>query len=288
KYNNISIILAVVIILIPLLAILIYFLTIVGQFAYSFLIHYDVSSFSSELTSVLQEYLPSSFKNSTNSIILGVGSLINDIFKMVFDYFIDLLKSVPLISLQIFVLMASTFYFTRDGHKINKYIFAFIPESRKLFFKNMIKNIEVVLKSIFYGHFLTGLIIGIIASLGFFILGYPYALFLGILTGILQLIPIIGPWPVYFGLFISDLVSANYPRAIVVLIFGLGLSLSDMYIRPALSSKYADIHPLILLLGFLSGPLIFGITGFILGPLILGITYAIVKSYKEDQIDDLN
>jgi predicted PurR-regulated permease PerM len=53
-----------------------------------------------------------------------------------------------------------------------------------------------------------------------------------------------------------------------------------MYIRPALSSKYADIHPLILFIGFLSGPLVFGIVGFILGPLFLGITYAVLKSFK--------
>ena len=56
--------------------------------------------------------------------------------------------------------------------------------------------------------------------------------------------------------------------------------MSDLYIRPALSSKYADIHPLILFLGFVSGPLVFGIVGFIVGPLLLGITYAVIKSYK--------
>ena len=77
-----------------------------------------------------------------------------------------------------------------------------------------------------------------------------------------------------------DVFSGNYVRAIVVLLFGFGLSLSDMYIRPALSSHYADIPPLILLIGFLAGPLVYGIVGFIIGPLILGITYAVLVSYK--------
>ena len=64
------------------------------------------------------------------------------------------------------------------------------------------------------------------------------------------------------------------------------LSLSDMYIRPALAGKYADIHALILLVGFMAGPYVFGIVGFILGPLILGITYAVIKSLKEELEND--
>jgi predicted PurR-regulated permease PerM len=34
--------------------------------------------------------------------------------------------------------------------------------------------------------------------------------------------------------------------------------------------------------GFLSGPLVYGIVGFIVGPLILGITYAVLDSYRKE------
>ncbi|MDR0911777.1 MAG: AI-2E family transporter [Methanobrevibacter sp.] len=282
-FSNISIILTIILVLIPILAIFIYFISVLGQFGYGFLTNHDFSSMSSSISQSIQQYLPASLKNSTTMIISSISNIINEILSYVFDYLIDLIKSVPMISLNIFVLFISTFYFTRDGSKFFKYITDFIPTDKKKYFNKMFENIKLVLMSIFYGHFITGVIIGILGCIGYFILGYPYALFLGILTGLLQLIPIIGPWPVYFALFIGDLISGNYIRAIVVLLFGFGLSLSDMYIRPALSGKYADIHPLILLLGFLAGPLIFGITGFILGPLILGVTYAVVKVYKDEK-----
>ena len=120
--------------------------------------------------------------------------------------------------------------------------------------------------------------------IGYTILGYPFGVFLGVITGILQLIPVFGPWPIYWILFFLDVMSGNYPRAVIVLIFGFFLSSIDMYIRPALSSHYADIHPLILLIGFLSGPLVYGIVGFIVGPLILGITYAVLDNYRKEFI----
>ena len=163
-------------------------------------------------------------------------------------------------------------------------MFAFVPDEHKEFFDKTINEIANVLKSIFYGHFLTSVIIGIFGCIGYSILGYPFGIFLGVLTGILQLIPVFGPWPIYWALFFIDLASGNYVRAIIVLLFGFFLSTVDMYIRPALSSHYADIHPLILLIGFLAGPLVYGIVGFIVGPLILGITYTVLDNYRKEYL----
>ena len=99
---------------------------------------------------------------------------------------------------------------------------------------------------------------------------------------VLYLIAIIG----FEFFFLSDLFTGNYTRMIIVLLFGFVLSVSDVYIRPALTSRYVDVHPLILLIGFLAGPLVFGIVGLILGPFFLGVTYAILKTYKEERKSD--
>ena len=180
--------------------------------------------------------------------------------------------------------MCSVFYFIRDGDRCLNFIKSFIPKDSTDFFNNTIVEIKNVLKSIFYGHILTSVIIGIFGCIGYSLLGYPFGIFLGVLTGILQLIPVFGPWPIYWILFFTDIFAQNYPRAVVVLIFGFFLSTIDMYTRPKLSSHYADIHPLILLIGFLSGPLVYGIVGFVIGPLILGITYAILDSFRKEYL----
>jgi predicted PurR-regulated permease PerM len=51
----------------------------------------------------------------------------------------------------------------------------------------------------------------------------------------------------------------------MVITLGVGLSGLDIYLRPKLTGKYADIHPLIFLLGFICGPLLLGLVGFVLG-----------------------
>lgn len=283
KLPSASVILAMIVVIIPLILLVGYILfevfSVLSDFVFS---NPAVSQFDLNTTVTdLVNYLP--VDNSTATVASVTSSIENalmDVVRYFLDYIVSLASKITTVALELFVLIVSVFYFTRDGDKCWNFLMSFVPYSSKDFVDKTVKSVDDVLKSIFYGHFLTSLIIGIIALIGYSILGYPYGIFLGILTGIFQLIPVFGPWPIYWTLAIIDAINGNYIRMIIVLLFGFGLSLSDMYIRPALSSHYADIHPLILLIGFLAGPLVYGIVGFILGPLILGITYAVLNNFR--------
>lgn len=281
KYKSISVCIAVLLLLIPLILILIYVLSVIGSFAFTLFNNVSGGFIDlNQIVPVLVQKLPPEFSNLTNSLTTTLNSTIKDLAAWFVNYIVTLLKSLPNIFVQLTILVFATFYFARDGDRIVNYIYAFVPDEKNDFLDNIFKSVEEVVKSIFYGHFLTAIIIGIIAAVGYSILNYPFAIFLGVLTCLFQIVPVIGPWPIYWALAIFDIFSGNYIRAICVILFGFGLSLSDMYIRPALASKYADIHPLILLLGFIAGPLTMGLVGFILGPLILGVSFTIIKSFK--------
>lgn len=274
KFSTVSILLAMIIVLIPLILLVAY-------------VSYEISSVITSLMAsnyMNIDQLVSQLPVDMTSINHSINSSLNEIGKYVLGYTVTFLSKFLNISLDLFILVCSVFYFVRDGDKCLNFVRDFVPDDSKHFFDNTVESVKDVLRSIFYGHFLTSVIIGIFGCIGYTLLGYPYGIFLGVLTGILQLIPIFGPWPIYWALFFIDIFSGNYPRAIIVLLFGFFLSTIDMYIRPALSSHYAEIHPLILLIGFLSGPLVYGVVGFIIGPLILGITYTVLDNYRKEYL----
>ena len=281
KYNTISIFIAILIVLIPLILLIAYIAFEFIGIITVILASNTYADVNSSLTALVA-YIPLNL--DVASLSTTISSSIQEIGTYIINYFVKFLSSVMNIILDLFILICSIFYFVRDGSEFMEFVKSFVPNESKHFFDTTIEAVKDVLRSIFYGHFLTSVIIGIFAVIGYSLLGYPYGIFLGVITGILQLIPVFGPWPIYWILFFADVLSGNYPRAIVVLIFGFFLSSVDMYIRPALSSHYADIHPLILLIGFLSGPLVYGIVGFIVGPLILGITYAVLDNYRKEFI----
>lgn len=281
KYDSLSILIAMVVILIPLILLVAYISIELAGLISGILASNTYSDINTSLNA-LTAYLPFSF--DVNSMSSSLNSSLQQVGSYVLNYLTKFLSSLMNLTLDLFILICSVFYFARDGDRCFEFVRSFVPDESKDFFDSTAEAVKDVLRSIFYGHFLTSVIIGIFAAIGYSLLGYPYGIFLGVITGILQLIPVFGPWPIYWALFFMDILSGNYPRAIVVLLFGFFLSTIDMYIRPALSSHYADIHPLILLIGFLSGPLVYGIVGFVVGPLILGITYTVLDNYRKEYI----
>lgn len=281
RFKSLSIILAMIVILIPLILLVAYIAIEVSGMLSGFLASNSYSDINNSITAV-SAYIP--WKFDISSISSSINSSAQEIGRYLLNYLVKFLSSMMNITLDLFILVCSVFYFARDGDRCLEFVKSFVPADSLDFFEKTVESVKDVLRSIFYGHFLTSVIIGIFAAIGYSLLGYPYGIFLGVITGILQLIPVFGPWPVYWILFFMDIFSGNYPRAVVVLLFGFFLSTIDMYIRPVLSSHYADIHPLILLIGFLSGPLVYGIVGFIVGPLILGITYAVLDNYRKEYL----
>jgi predicted PurR-regulated permease PerM len=288
KFKSIAVIVAMILVIIPLIILLVIVVngfiqtvpSIIG-FAKSLNLT-NLNSSNVQNYTFVKHYIPASFYPDLNSAIDAINGEVTVILRGILSYFVTILESVPMALLQLFIFFASTFYFVRDGDKLWEYVDYLIPYKRKHYFNTLFKEIDRVLKSIFIGHFLTAILTGILAGVGFYLLGYPYALFLGVLTGFFQLIPFIGHWPIPLALSIYDFSTGNYLRAVAVLILAIVLNIFDFYIRPYLAGKYSDIHPLIFMLGFISGPLMFGIVGFIIGPLILGVTYAAVVAYKKE------
>lgn len=294
KYRSITVFVGMILVIIPIIVLLVVVISgliqtvpsIIG-FATKLKLT-NLNSTNIQNYTLAKQLIPTTFYPYLDSSISSLNVEINSILQGILAYVVNILKSIPFALLQLFIFFASTFYFARDGDKLWEYVNYLIPSKREHYFNRLFREADKVLKSIFVGHFLTGILTGILAGVGFYLLGYPYAVLFGILTGFFQLIPFIGHWPIPLVLAIYDIATGNYVRAVAVLILAAALSIFDFYIRPYLSGRYADIHPLIFMLGFISGPLIFGIVGFIIGPLILGVTYAAVVAYKKEIEDREN
>ena len=89
--------------------------------------------------------------------------------------------------------------------------------------------------------------------------------------------------PIALWLLTSMPASTGVFNAIIVLVFGelFLVMIPDIYIRPNLAGKKGKVHPLIVLIGFLGGTLLWGLKGFVLGPLALGLAQAAIQSYFE-------
>jgi len=225
--------------------------------------------------------LPSNMAQSiADTIKSGVAQFISYVASLL----VALLSSFPVIAAQILILIFSIFYFARDGDKVIQYIKDIVPDNDQDFYQQIFDAADDVLKSIIMGNLIPATILGVLSGIVYYVLGYPYALLLAIISGIAMFIPIIGPWIVYGIIGIFSILIGNTLQGVLVFILGWIIETStDFYIRPRIAVQYSEIHPLVFLLGFIYGAVTMGIPGLFIGPLILGITYAAYRIYRKEK-----
>lgn len=145
----------------------------------------------------------------------------------------------------------------------------------------IIKEVKGSLYQYLKGLSLIMTISGVLTFLGLYIIGIPYALFLGVLTAILTPIPYIGVFisatiPVTLALLTKD---SWWVAAGVILVFSIVQFLEAYVFTPRIMGQSVNINPLIIVIGLIVFGSITGILGMILTVPLLAITNVIINYY---------
>lgn len=114
------------------------------------------------------------------------------------------------------------------------------------------------------GTLLQCLLIGVGCGIGYAVMGIPSAAALGVITGILNIIPVIGPWlggavAALISLFVSPLI------ALISLIYTIVIQqVVYTFISPKIMGNSVDIHPALVILALMTGSALgFAVSGFL-------------------------
>lgn len=170
-------------------------------------------------------------------------------------------------------------------------IFGFLKKFSERFIPENTRNVIYIYgrKTIdrFYSYFtglaLDAVIVGIICSLFFSVIKVPYALLLGLLVAVGNLVPFFGPITANIIIFVITAVTSGPFKAIWVIVFQLIFGQVDgNIIQPKILSNSTGISPLLVLVAVIIFGDLFGFVGMIVGVPI----FAIIKDIVVDYVDD--
>jgi predicted PurR-regulated permease PerM len=132
----------------------------------------------------------------------------------------------------------------------------------------------------------TAAIQAVLLGLAFMVLGLPNVVFWSVVTFALAILPVVGSglvWaPAAVGLALQDRIGA----AILLVVWGvLVVGSSDNLIRPLVYRRFAQIHPMVTLIGAIAGVSKFGLLGLLIGPLALSYFFELVRMYREEYLE---
>ena len=198
----------------------------------------------------------------------------------------DILFSVPIILLNLFVMLFTMFYFLKDGESLLKKLNGYLKIHPGRYQK-ILGRLEEIVHGVVFGYLLVALIQGGLGALGFFIFGVPSPLFWGLVMAFLALIPYLGTGVVWVPASLIIFMDGLFKNSNWIMFKGIALfiysfifvSSLDNIIRPKLMGGRAKIHPAVILVGIIGGIFMFGPFGVLIGPLVLSLTVVFIGTY---------
>lgn len=204
-----------------------------------------------EVEKSISKKLPQSIEKILMSILSGltsVGSFLGKLFYIIL---------IPVL----------TFYFLKDFEKIKNWFINSIPVQHKNYIYFYGWRFNRILGGYLRGQLIVCIIVGTLTGVGFAVLNLPFALLIGALTGLLNIIPYIG---LYLSLTLALLIGLLTPNIIlsmikIVAIFLLVQGIEAYIISPKIVGERVGLHPIAVILSILIFSNLFGFWGLLIG-----------------------
>lgn len=226
----------------------------------------ESASIKTQLVSQLNA-LTQSFYHSVTSLssgyVSGVGSVVTVLFFLILMPFL-------------------CFFMIRDYEKIGVFV-------RSLFTPNNVSTdytseISRIVGSYLRGQFIVVLISALNLSIGFYLVGMPYAVLLGILAGLTNFIPTFGLWVSVTACSLVA-VSAGQPWYQLLpglyIVFAVEQVLESGFIVPRVVGQHVGLHPLLVMVSLLLFGFMFGLLGLLIAVPSAALISVFYQQYKE-------
>jgi len=159
-----------------------------------------------------------------------------------------------------------TFYLLKDSSVIQKGLIHIVPNKYFEMSYWILKRISLQLGRFVRGWIFDATFVGIAIGFGFYFIGLPNALPLGVIAGIGHLVPYLGP--VIGGIpaiVLSIMQTGDMSQVpLIMMIVALTYTLDNGFVQPYVFSKSVDMHPIIIILIIIIGSELFGLIGMLL------------------------
>jgi predicted PurR-regulated permease PerM len=217
--------------------------------------------FSPTMLGELKQYvaqLISWLGNFLKSVIIsGLGSILNGV---------DLILALSMI-----------IYFLASGKEMTQYIVAHMPKVLRQTTVNLIEGTDLVIWSYIKMQALIALIVGVLSTIVFMLIGVKFSVLLGVLAGVLNFIP-------YFGSILAGilatmiaLLTSGFSQAVITLVAVLIIQQTEgNFIMPRLQGKSSGMHPAVIIIVILIGNYFWGTIGMFIAVPLFGLARLVV------------
>jgi predicted PurR-regulated permease PerM len=209
--------------------------------------------------------------------LINVQSLLSSsdvqgVFNRSLDFTIGIIQFVVII----IALLMIVYYTLIDKTYLKAKFIEFFPPLMKEKAIDISGTISIRLGNYVRVQLLSMASVGVMMVIVLALLRVDYPIFLGLITGVLDIIPILGPAIALFVILLVAYPASALKVALIIGLFILVQQLSNYVVRPVLFGKFMSVHPLIIFLALFIAQKFLGFWGVILSPALAATVCVLV------------
>lgn len=165
------------------------------------------------------------------------------------------------------------FYFLIDLPSVSKRVLEVFPERRKDEALHVGRQLNTAIGGFLRGQLVVAIIVGVMLSFGYWAIGLEFWLLIGLVGGMLNIVPFLGPWVGGFLGVLVAVATADVPTAIWAVVIAVVVQqIDNNFVSPSVLRATVRLHPAVTLLSLILGGTLAGIWGVVIAvPLVASI-----------------
>lgn len=197
----------------------------------------------------------------------GINRSIGTLEKRIEQWIANFLNNIDSVVNVLFIVMIVpflAFYMMKDLDVFERAALQYVPRARRKHAVRLLKDIDAALGSYIRGQLIVSVCVGVLAYIGYLIIGMPYPLLMAGFVSLFDIIPYLGP---FFGALPALIMATTISWKMVLMVIVVNMicqNLESNVISPQVVGKSMKMHPLTIILVLLIGGELAGIVGMIL------------------------
>lgn len=169
------------------------------------------------------------------------------------------------------------FYFMRDQPEIETALNRLIPPAYRDDVRNVRTLVDTVLGAYLRGQVILSFAVGIMSTLGLELLGLDFALLLGTISGLLEVVPVLGPILAAIPMILVALATSPSKLLWVILLAFAVQQIENYVLVPQITHGTVKLHPAMAMIVLVAGSAVGGVLGVLLSIPLAAITRDVVR-----------
>ncbi len=205
-------------------------------------------------TGFIQKYASHAMKKSLTVLASSIGILMNIVLSMIIAY-----------------------YLLKDIENIKRSTLLIAPKKLRNDLINLGRELNAIISNFIRGQLITALVVGLLETIGLFIVHVKYPFILGVIGGIANIIPYFGPVLGAIPAVALALLQSPTKALLAALVFVIVQQIDNAFISPKIIEGKLGLHPITTIIAVLVGGEFFGILGMLVAVPITAMIKVVLK-----------